>query len=96
MCEEEKKPENAGENESGQKDKELMLLVAPVEKCAPCKWWIVLAFMVLLCFATVYIQAHYLIDVFAGWISAIGIYVLSTWMYKRWFASHDFRLFLDR
>ena len=43
-------------------------------------------FYVLLCCATVYIQAHYLIDVFAGWISAVCIYILSTWMYKRWFA----------
>jgi membrane-associated phospholipid phosphatase len=53
-------------------------------------------FYVLLCCATVYIQAHYLIDVFAGWISAIGIYILSTWMYKRWFASNDFLLVLNR
>ena len=52
-------------------------------------------FYVLLCCATVYIQAHYLIDVFAGWISAIVIYVLSTWMYKRWFASRDLRLVLN-
>ena len=53
-------------------------------------------FYALLCCATVYIQAHYLIDVFAGWISAVGIYVLSTWMYKRWFASKDFRLVLNQ
>ena len=52
-------------------------------------------FYVLLCGATVYIQAHYLIDVFAGWISAIAIYILSTWMYKKWFASRDFRLVLN-
>ena len=52
-------------------------------------------FYVLLCCATVYIQAHYLIDVFAGWISAVGIYIFSTWMYKRWFASKDFRLVLN-
>ena len=52
-------------------------------------------FYVLLCGATVYIQAHYLIDVFAGWISAVGIYIFSTWMYKRWFASKDFRLVLN-
>ena len=51
-------------------------------------------FYVLLCGATVYIQAHYLIDVFAGLISAVCIYMLSTWMYKRWFASRDFRLVL--
>ena len=52
-------------------------------------------FYVLLCCATVYIQAHYLIDVFAGWMSAIAIYILSTWMYKKWFASRDFRLVLN-
>lgn len=52
-------------------------------------------FYVLLCCATVYIQAHYLIDVFAGWISAVCIYILSTWMYKRWFASRDFKLVLN-
>ena len=52
-------------------------------------------FYVLLCCATVYIQAHYLIDVFAGWVSAVAIYILSTWMYKRWFASRDFRLVLN-
>ena len=48
-------------------------------------------FYVLLCCATVYIQAHYLIDVFAGWLSAVCIYLISTWMYKRWFASSVFR-----
>ena len=52
-------------------------------------------FYVLLCGATVYIQAHYLIDVFAGLVSAVCIYMLSTWMYKRWFASRDFRLVLN-
>ena len=52
-------------------------------------------FYALLCCATVYIQAHYLIDVFAGWISAVAIYILSTWMYKKWFASRDFRLVLN-
>ena len=52
-------------------------------------------FYVLLCCATVYIQAHYLIDVFAGWMSAVAIYILSAWMYKKWFASRDFRLVLN-
>ena len=52
-------------------------------------------FYVLLCCATVYIQAHYLIDVFVGWMAAVAIYILSTWMYKRWFASRDFRLVLN-
>ena len=52
-------------------------------------------FYILLCGATVYIQAHYLIDVFAGLVSAVCIYMLSTWMYKHWFASRDFRLVLN-
>ena len=45
------------------------------------------SFYVLLCCATVYIQAHYLVDVIAGWISAVCIYIVATYMYKRWFAS---------
>ena len=49
-------------------------------------------FYVLLCCATVYIQAHYLIDVIAGWVSAVCIYIAATWMYKRWFASVVFQL----
>lgn len=51
-------------------------------------------FYVLLCCATVYIQAHYLIDVIAGWISAVCIYITATYMYKRWFASVVFQLVL--
>ncbi|MBR1388698.1 MAG: phosphatase PAP2 family protein [Prevotella sp.] len=33
-----------------------------------------LPFFVLMCFATVYIQAHYAVDVIGGWVSAIIIY----------------------
>ena len=51
-------------------------------------------FYVLLCCATVYIQAHYLVDVIAGWISAVCIYIVATYMYKRWFASVVFQLML--
>ena len=58
--------------------------------------WLLMPFYVLLCCATVYIQAHYLIDVFAGWVSAVCIYIFSTWMYKKWFASRDFHLVLNR
>ena len=36
---------------------------------------IVMFFYILMCFATVYIQAHYAIDVIGGWISAVIIYV---------------------
>lgn len=36
--------------------------------------WLLLPFYVLLCCATVYIQAHYLIDVLAGWVSSFVVY----------------------
>ena len=36
----------------------------------------VLPLYVLMCFATVYIRAHYAIDVIGGWISAVVIYLL--------------------
>lgn len=40
----------------------------------------------LLCGATVYIQAHYLIDAIAGFISAIIIYYIVSAMFRYWFA----------
>lgn len=40
----------------------------------------------LLCGATVYIQAHYLIDAIAGFFSAFVLYWAVTWMFKKWFA----------
>ncbi len=57
--------------------------------------YVLLPLYFLLCCATVYIQAHYLIDVFAGWISAVAIYIIATWMYKHWFASNVFRKLLE-
>lgn len=36
---------------------------------------------ILLCCATVYIQAHYLIDVFAGWVAGAFFY----WIFDRWY-----------
>ena len=38
-------------------------------------FWGMMPFFVLMCLATVYIQAHYAIDVLGGWVSAIVIYV---------------------
>jgi len=38
-------------------------------------------FYVLLCCATVYIEAHYLVDVLAGWVSAVLFYLLTTRLY---------------
>ena len=50
-----------------------------------------LSFYLLLCGATVYIQAHYLIDAIVGFFSAIVLYVVATWMFKRWFAQPMFK-----
>lgn len=49
-------------------------------------------FYILLCGATVYIQAHYLIDVFAGWISAFIIYGLTLFTYNHWLKAVDCKL----
>lgn len=46
-------------------------------------------FYVLLCGATVYIQAHYLIDVFAGWVTAFPIYGVVLWSYNKWFKQSE-------
>lgn len=50
-----------------------------------------LPFYFLLCCATVYIQAHYLIDAIAGFISAFFIYILTSKIYKKWFAEPMFK-----
>lgn len=38
---------------------------------------------VLLCCATVYIKAHYLVDAIAGLATGVMLYYLTTWLYKR-------------
>lgn len=44
---------------------------------------VLLPFYLLLCFATVYIQAHYLIDALAGFVSAIVVFLMVEWLYDR-------------
>jgi membrane-associated phospholipid phosphatase len=39
-------------------------------------FWGMMPIYVLLCLATVYIQAHYFVDVIGGWVSAVVIYVI--------------------
>ena len=39
-------------------------------------FWGMMPFFVLMCLATVYIQAHYAIDVIAGWLSAVLIFAI--------------------
>lgn len=43
----------------------------------------ILPFYILLCFSTVYIQAHYLIDAIAGFLSAIILYFATKLIYDR-------------
>lgn len=51
-------------------------------------------FYVLLCCATVYIRRIIWWCYCHGWISAVCIYIVATYMYKRWFASVVFQLVL--
>lgn len=43
----------------------------------------ILPLYILLCLSTVYIYAHYAIDVFAGWVSAVAIYALLYFGYNK-------------
>ena len=45
-------------------------------------FFFMLPFFMLMCFATVYIQAHYAIDVLGGWISALLIYFGLSMLWK--------------
>lgn len=48
-------------------------------------------FYLLLCGATVYIQAHYLIDSLVGLLSAFPVYWLTSTLYKKWFITPPFK-----
>ena len=50
-----------------------------------CRWLIftILPFYILMCFATVYIYAHYVIDALAGLITGIALYFILCFLYKR-------------
>ena len=45
--------------------------------------FILLPFYVFLCMATVYIQAHYAIDVIAGLITGVAFYFIFKWLYPQ-------------
>jgi membrane-associated phospholipid phosphatase len=53
----------------------ILMFLAWKARCKPL-FWGMMPFYVLMCFATVYIQAHYAIDVIGGWISAVVIYAV--------------------
>lgn len=40
----------------------------------------------LLCCATVYIKAHYLVDAIAGVVTGVLFYWITAWVYRKWFA----------
>lgn len=46
-------------------------------------FYLLLPFAVLICFATVYIRAHYAVDVIAGLISGTAFYLLWSWVGQR-------------
>ncbi len=49
----------------------------------PKLFWLVTFMAILICFATVYIKAHYFLDAAGGVISAPLIYFLSKWLYNK-------------
>ncbi|MBE0651630.1 MAG: phosphatase PAP2 family protein [Bacteroidales bacterium] len=49
----------------------------------PKLFWVISFLTVLICFATVYIKAHYFLDALAGLLSAPVIFVISNWLYSR-------------
>ena len=47
---------------------------------------VMLPVFLLLCCATVYIKAHYLVDAIAGLLSGTMLYYLTSWVYRRYIA----------
>lgn len=58
----------------------LLLMVYPQSRRL---FYILLPFSVLLAMATVYIQAHYLVDAIAGVLTAYPVYRLSQWIFQK-------------
>ena len=46
-------------------------------------FYIMFPFYLLLCCATVYIKAHYLVDAVAGLATGLLMYPLTAWLYKK-------------
>lgn len=55
-------------------------------------FYYLMPFYLLLCMATVYIQAHYLIDSIVGFITAFPVYKVSSVLYRKWFITPTFRM----
>lgn len=48
-------------------------------------FFLLLPFYVLLCLSTVYIYAHYAVDVFGGWLTAIAIFAVLYFVHSKYF-----------
>jgi len=51
-------------------------------------FWCITPVYVLLCLSTVYTQAHYLIDVLAGWVTSVLLYLILNYCYKLFFPAN--------
>jgi membrane-associated phospholipid phosphatase len=50
---------------------------------------VVLPFVIGICFATVYLKAHYLVDVIGGMLSVPVFILLTDGLYNKFFPLHD-------
>ena len=62
----------------------LMILAGKIHRNLVC---FLLPFYILLCGATVYIQAHYLTDAIVGFVTSFFVFFLSQWAYRKWFVT---------
>ncbi|MBQ8656842.1 MAG: phosphatase PAP2 family protein [Prevotella sp.] len=49
-------------------------------------FWVIMPLYVLLCLSTVYLYAHYAVDVIGGWVSALLLFPLLHFAYKHFFS----------
>lgn len=61
----------------------MVIMAVLAYKYAKKLFWIYVLFGILICFSTVYIKAHYAIDVIGGIITAPLFLWISKWLYKR-------------
>lgn len=61
----------------------IVLMILAWKARNPWLFWLMMPFAILLCMATVYIMAHYLIDTIAGVIFAFAFYFINAWIYTK-------------
>lgn len=62
-----------------------ILLILSIRHRVKGLFFTLLPFYLLLCAATVYIHAHYLVDAIAGFITAFIVYFSMSWIWRKWF-----------